>query len=548
MTHLSDPTHPRADHQHAGHPSQRPALAAGRRTFLRATGVTGVAGLAAIGLTPLDHALAGPGRPRGNPFTLGIASGDPTADGVVLWTRLVPEPLSPDGGMPARPTAVQWQVAADPRFRRVVRSGSARALPQLAHSVHVEVDGLAPDREWFYRFRWGGHLSETGRTRTAPRPGDQVGRLDLAFASCQNWGDGFYPSYRHLADDDLDLMVFLGDYVYEGGLGATGRERAVAVPDVYRPAPEDTAGWRLRYTLYKSDPDLQRLHARVPWLVTWDDHEVVNDYAGTQSQYAGYEDIGRLRAAAYQAWYEHQPVRLSSRPTVDGARIYRRLRWGRLAQVDLVDGRQYRSVPPCGWGEADACDAASDPEVTMLGFEQERWLYDGLATSRAQWDVLASNVMLARLDHDGAAGDRLWHDAWDGFPAARRRLVRAWERAGTRNPVVITGDWHSTFVNDVLQDPDRPDSPVVATEVVGTSVSSNGDRTPYGPYYGPMIPFNPHIRFFDGDRRGHVRVTVDRRQMRFDLQMVRTVTTAAAAQYTLASYAVRDGVPGAVRL
>lgn len=526
-----------------------PTVDAGRRAFVRLTGAAGLAGLAAVGLTPLDHAMAGAGRPRGNPFTLGVASGDPTSHGFVLWTRLVPEPLAPDGGMPSRRTAVEWQVASDRRFRNVVRSGSARALPELAHSVHVEVDGLPADREWFYRFRWGGHLSETGRTRTAPRVDDRVGRLEFAFASCQNWGDGFYPSYRHLAEDDLDLMVFLGDYVYEGGLGATGRERDVAVPEVYRAAPEDTAGWRLRYTLYKSDPDLQRLHARVPWLVTWDDHEVINDYAGTQSQYEGYEDVARLRASAYQAWYEHQPVRLAARPTVDGgARIFRRLQWGRLAQVDVVDGRQHRSVPPCGWGEADACPAAYAPEVTMLGREQESWLYRGLVRSQAQWDILASNVMLARLDHDGAAGDRLWHDAWDGFPAARQRLIGAWQRAQTRNPVVITGDWHSTFVNDVLADFDRPDSDVVATEFVGTSISSNGDRTPYGPYYGPMIPFNPHIKFFDGDRRGHVRVSVDRRRMKVDLQMVRTVTSASAEQYTYASFAVRDGVPGAVRL
>ncbi|MDO9379690.1 MAG: alkaline phosphatase D family protein [Nocardioidaceae bacterium] len=516
----------------------------GRRTFIRSVGA--VAGAAAVGLTPLDSAMAGPGRPRGNPFTLGIASGAPHHRGFVLWTRLVPEPLTPDGGMPARRTAVEWQVSADPRFRRVARSGVARALPELAHSVHVEVDGLPSDREWFYRFRYGAHLSEVGRTRTAPAPGARPGRLDFAFASCQAWGDGYYPSYRHLADDDLDLMVFLGDYVYEGRLGATGRERAVAVPQVHRRDTVTTQDWRLRYTLYKSDPDLQRLHARVPWLVTWDDHEVVNDYAGTQSASG---DVGAVRAAAYQAWYEHQPVSLAARPTADGnARIYRRLRWGRLAQIDLVDGRQHRTVPACGWGEADACDAAYAPEATMLGREQERWLARGLESSRARWDVLASNVMLARLDHDGPAGTRLWHDAWDGFPAARQRLIRSWERAGTRNPVVITGDWHSTFVNDIRADFDRPDSPVVASEIVGTSVSSNGDRTPYGPYYGPMIPFNPHIRFFDGDRRGHVRVRVDRDTFRADLQMVRTVTRPDAAQYTYASFEVRDGVPGAVRV
>jgi alkaline phosphatase D len=486
--------------------------------------------------------------PRGNPFTLGVASGDPDHLSVVLWTRLAPEPLSHDFGMPRRGTAVEWQVSPYPTFRRVVRSGTVRALPGLAHSVHVQVNGLAPDREWYYRFRWNGHVSPIGRTRTAPAPGAKVDRFDFAFASCQNYVDGFWPSYRHIADDDLDLVVFLGDYVYEGRLPARGLERSVAIPKVYRGDTRNLHGWRLRYTLYKQDPDLQRAHARSPWLVTWDDHEVINDYADEKSQYSA-EDISAMRAAAYQAWYEHQPVRISSRPTADGgARIHKRLRWGRLAQVDLVDGRQYRDVPPCGWGEASACAAAYDPGVTMLGAAQERWLYDGLRKSKAQWDVLASNVMLARLDHDGPDGDRLWHDAWDGFPAARQRLIGAWRDAGTRNPVVITGDWHSTFVNDIHADFDRPDSPVVATEFVGTSISSNGDRTPYGPYYGPMVPFNPHIRFFDGDRRGHVRCTVDTKQFRSDLQMVPTVTRANAPRSTLASFAVRDGRPGAVRL
>ncbi|MCW2815474.1 MAG: Alkaline phosphatase [Nocardioides sp.] len=493
--------------------------------------------------------MAGAGMPQGDPFTLGVASGDPDHRSVVLWTRLVPEPLAPDGGMPRQATAVEWQVSRDPGFSSLERHGSVRAVPGLAHSVHVEADGLAPDREWFYRFRWNGHVSPVGRTRTAPAPGAKTDRLDFAFASCQNYVDGYWPSYRHIAADDLDLVVFLGDYVYEGRLGAVGKERSVAIPSEYRGGTQDLLGWRLRYTLYKQDLDLQLAHARSPWLVTWDDHEVVNDYAGTQSQYAGGADISAMRAAAYQAWFEHQPVRISSRPTADGgARIHKRLRWGRLAQVDLVDGRQYRDVPPCGWGEAPACSAAYEPSVTMLGTEQEQWLYDGLKKSKAQWDVLASNVMLARLDHDGPDGDRLWHDAWDGFPAARQRLIGAWREAGTRNPVVITGDWHSTFVNDIHADFDQPGSPVVAAEFVGTSLSSNGDRTPYGPYYGPMVPFNPHIRFFDGDRRGHVRCTVDREQFRADLEMVTTVTRADAPRSTLASFAVQDGRPGAVRL
>jgi alkaline phosphatase D len=515
-----------------------------RRRFL--AGVAGVAGAAALAQVPADRADATP-RPDGGayPFTLGVASGDPRSTGVVLWTRLVPQRYAPAGGMPPRPVTVEWQVARDAHFRRVVRSGTAWALPQLAHSVHVEVDGLQPDREWFYRFRYRHDVSPTGRTRTAPAAGTRGGSLAFAFASCQRWDDGWFPSYGHMAREDLDLVLHLGDYVYEYAISADGGLRKVATPEPAQAAPRDLAQWRFRYALTKSDPDLQAAHARFPWAVTWDDHEVRNDYAGTGSE--DEPDLAALRIAAYQAWYEHQPVRAPARPGTRGPRIYRRLRWGSLAQIDLVDGRQYRSAPPCGWGEAQACAAGYDPSVTMLGEQQERWLYEGLAASTARWNILGSNVMLGRLDHDGTAGDLIWNDAWDGFPAARNRLTDAYVRCGVRNPVVVTGDWHSTFVNDIKRDFDDPASPVVASEIVGTSISSNGDRQVYGPYYGPMIPYNPHIKFFDGDRRGYVRCHVDRSRLTADLQMVSTVSRRDADESTLASFVVRNGRPGAQR-
>ena len=515
-----------------------------RRRFL--TRVGGVAGLAALAQLPTGPGSATPGRVSTDyPFTLGVASGDPTPTGVVLWTRLAPKPFGPRGGMPEGRVQVEWQIAADERFRHIAQKGTVWALPELAHSVHVDVEGLAPDRFWYYRFRYAGEVSPVGRTRTAPALSTPVAAMAFAFASCQDWASGYYSAYQHLAEEDLDLVLHLGDYVYEGGIPADGGYRNIQTPGVLRKAPRDLDRWRMQYALYKTDPDLQRAHARFPWMVTWDDHEVQNDYANTQSQYEG--DISALRAAAYQAWYEHQPVRRPARPGPDGPRIYRRAMWGDLAQLDIVDGRQYRSIPPCGWGEADACDAAYDPSVTMLGTAQEQWLYSGLA-SPVQWNVLGNNVMLGRLDHDGDAGDVLWHDAWDGFPAARNRLTDAWAAAGTRNPVVVTGDWHSTFVNDIKRDFDDPDSAVIATEFVGTSISSNGDGIVYGPYYGPMIQYNPHIKFFDGDRRGYVRCQLDREQLRTDLRMVRTVSRSDAPDYTYASFVVEDGRPGAIPL
>ena len=523
----------------------RTATELGRRRFLE--GLTAVAGVAAVSTLPVDRAAAAV-KPLsgGYPFSLGVASGDPTPDGVVLWTRLAPDPFERRGGMPVQPVGVDWKLADHASMRGVVRSGRALALPQLAHSVHVELDGLEPDREYFYQFSYGGVLSPVGRTRTAPRPGASLRSLSFAFASCQLWEHGYYSAYRNMAEEDLDVVVHLGDYVYEGDIDADGGARDRWVPPVARPAPQNLRQWRARYALYKSDKNLQRAHARFPWMVTWDDHEVVNDYAADQSTYTG--DISTLRANAYQAYYEHQPLRARSIPRGEHLRLYRRVGFGNLAKFHVIDGRQYRDVPPCGWGEASACEAAYDPSISMLGQRQERWLYDGLESSRARWDVLANNVMMARLDHDGPDGDRLWHDAWDGFPAARNRVTWRFGNAGVRNPVVITGDWHSTFVNDILQNFDRPESPVVATEFVGTSISTNGDVPVYGPYYGPMIKYNPHIRFFEGDRRGYVRCTVTPDQWRTDLRMVTTVSRPDAPVETLASFVVEDGKPGAQRV
>ncbi len=516
-----------------------------RRRLLTAT--ASVAGLAAIGQVPaLESAMAAPALRGGRyPFRLGIASGSPRPDGMVLWTRLVPRLFEPDGGMPDRRVPVDWQLAADPGMHRVVRHGTAWALPELAHSVHVEVSGLQPGRDYFYRFRYRHDVTEVGHTRTTPRPSDRVGSLSFVAASCQKWDDGYYSAYRAMAEEDLDFVLHLGDYVYEYAIAADGGLRQRPVPDVLTETPVDLPRWRFQYAITKSDPHLQRAHRRFPFVQTWDDHEVANDYANTQDS-AG--DITALRAAAYQAWYEHSPVRRPANPLGHPPRVYGRMHWGDLTQIDVLDGRQYRDVPPCGWGEAQACEAAYDPSISMLGRRQERWLYDGLRRSSARWNVIGSNVMMGRLDHDGQAGDLLWNDAWDGFPEARNRLSRQIVASGIRNPVVVSGDWHSTFVNDIKLDFDRPDSPVIASEFVGTSISSNGDTPVYGPYYGPMIKFNPHIRFFDGDRRGYQRYTIDRERWRTDLRMVSSVANPRSRDYTLASFVVRDGRPGAVRV
>ncbi|WP_307812645.1 alkaline phosphatase D family protein [Phycicoccus sp. CSK15P-2] len=516
-----------------------------RRRFLAVVGA--LAGTAAAAQVPLADASAAPRPDIGFPFTLGVASGDPGPDGVVLWTRLAPDPLVPGGGAPGRDLAVEWAVYSDERLRTKVASGLALAPARLAHSVHVELRGLRPWREYWFRFRYRGHVSDVGRTRTAPAAGHPLRTATLATVSCQDYSSGFYTAYRHLVDDDPHLVLHLGDYVYEGAVGATAGARGTPVPEPARPAPRTLEQWRIRYALYKSDADLRAAHAAVPFAVTWDDHEVQNDYAGTRSQYEG--DISALRAAAYQAYYEHQPLRVASIPRPDGGlTLHRGLDLGGLVRLSMLDGRQHRDVPPGGWGEAPASAAAYAPSVTMLGRRQESWLTARLRAGRAHWAVLGNNVMMARLEHEATPGARLWHDAWDGFPAARNRITEVLATARVRNPVVLTGDWHSTFVNDIRQDFDDPGSPVVATEFVGTSVTTNGDREVYGPYYGPMIRYNPHIRYFDGDRRGYQLHTVTRAEWRTDLRTVEFVGRRGGGVSTSASFVVESGRPGAQRL
>jgi len=362
-------------------------------------------------------------------------------------------------------------------------------------------------------------------------------------------GHGYYSAYRRMAEEDLDFVVHLGDYVYEYGVAADGLVRQVPVPEQFRPECVTLERYRLQYGLYKSDPDLQRAHARFPFIVTWDDHEVQNDYAGVAPEGgAPSPEFSARRAAAYQAYYEHQPLRAAALPQDGDMRLHRRLTWGDLAQFSVLDGRQYRTDQPCGDGEFPRCDASLDPSVTMLGFEQEDWLRYGLERSDARWNVLANQAMVGQLDHNRGDPRIYWHDAWDGYPVARQRLVDHLVDAEIRNPIVITGDWHSTFVNDIKQDFSDPESATVATEFVGTSISTNDDWIVYGPYYGPMIKANPHIKFFDGDRRGYVRCSFGRQQMVVRHRMVRTVGRRHAEQYTFSSFVVEDGTPGAQRI
>ncbi|BAC88431.1 alkaline phosphatase D family protein [Gloeobacter violaceus] len=512
-----------------------------RRQFLAVSGT--LAGAFALALASGEDARSAPSL-GATPFTLGVASGDPLPTSIVLWTRLAPDPLVADGGMPARRVSVEWFVATDAGMRRIVRRGTALASPELVHSVHVEVFGLEPSREYYYQFRYRSEYSPIGRTKTAPAAGSPLNSLAFAIATCQKWDDGFYSPYRRMVEEDLDLVVHLGDYTYEYGI-ASGGVRGATLPDTFAPETVTLDRYRLQHALYKTDPDLQAAHARFPWVVTWDDHEVENDYTDAISEnFEPVETFLARRAAAYKAYYEHLPLRRLSIPDGPNLRLYRRLAFGDLAEFNVLDTRQYRSDQPCGDGESDRCEAALDPTKTMAGFDQERWLRQGLEGSGALWNVLAQQVLMAELNHDLEGGTRYWNDGWDGYPVARQRLLRHIATQRIANPVVITGDWHSTFVSDLKLDFKNPDSLVVAAEFVTPSITTNGDAIVYGPYYGPMIPQNPHIKFFDGDRRGYIRCHLDRERWLADIRYVESVSTPDSPIETFASFVIENGQPG----
>ena len=408
-----------------------------RRRFLSLASAAALMGL------PPVRAAARTTLPQ-NPFTLGVASGYPLPNGIALWTRLAPEPLAPDGGMPGEAFPVRWEVAEDVRFQRIAASGDAWAEPAWGHSVHAEPTGLEPGREYWYRFHAAGATSSIGRTRTAPALDATPTSLRFAFMSCQHYEQGHYAAYRQVAADAPDLVLHLGDYIYESSWGTNPVRRHAG------PEPVTLSDYRARYAQYKTDPLLQAAHAASPWAVVWDDHEVENDYANDRSE--NLDDPAwflQRRAAAYQAWYEHMPARRSMVPFGPALQLFGRLTFGSLAQFNLLDGRQYRTPQPCpkpGRGGANSledCAARLDPASTMLGARQEAWLAAGLAASKAKWNLLAQQTLMAQADSKAGPGQRFFSDSWDGYPAARERLMKDFENTRVTNPVVLGGDVHS---------------------------------------------------------------------------------------------------------
>jgi alkaline phosphatase D len=508
-----------------------------RRDLMRAAAAFGLASLArqpALGITRTFHFAK-------DPFTLGVASGEPAADGFVLWTRLAPEPLQ-GGGMPPEKVSVSWEVADDANMRNIVQHGQEIATPEWAHAIHVEVAGLKPNRPYWYRFQAGDAVSPIGRARTAPLPDAPLDQLRFAFASCQHYEYGFYHAYDDMIRQENDLIVHLGDYIYEGPI-TKGRVRSHNSAEV-----STLDEYRNRYALYKSDENLKAAHAHCPWIVTWDDHEFDNNYADGHSEEAGVDPVAFLerRARAYQAYYEHMPLRKAQLPSGPNLQLYRRVDYGNLVQFHVLDTRQYRSPQPCHDGNKPPCEGVFSKESTMLGATQESWLMEGLSQSQTKWNVLAQQVMFGRVDRNPLEGIAWSMDQWAGYDVPRTRLLSSLQQRKLYNVIVLTGDIHSNWVNDLKPNFDDTSAPAVATEFVGTSISSGGDGVEARSDNAGVLRDNPFVKFYNSER-GYVRCTIAKEQWTSDYRVLPTVTQPTYQALTRAKFVVHPNRPGAER-
>lgn len=485
-----------------------------------------------------------------NPFSMGIASGSPASDSIVLWTRLDPDAVEA-AGLIRQASPVIWQIAHDDKFTKIVAKGTVQAEPLLAHSVHAEVSGLAPDRQYFYRFIAGDAISPIGRTRTFPVADAKPARLRLAYASCQQWGSGYYSAYRQMCNEDLDVVMFLGDYMYE-----YPNSRPVDVRPTTGGWITTLDGYRSRYALHKSDSNLQAIHAACPWLMTWDDHEVQNDYAGTQQGENGppVTDFMARRSAAYQAFYEHMPVKRTDfaqiiSKTGENARVFGSTQYGNLATLYLLDDRQFRDPQVCNPNNRPGssrvnpanCPELNLPHRTLLGQEQEGWLKRKFESSKAQWNVLGQQTIFGSRNFDTNGKVLFNNDGWDGYPVARQRLIDAMQSTRLSNPVVLGGDIHENWVGHILANYDQPDSPKVGVEFCGTSISSPTKTSQTR--VEQIRSVNPHFVFANSEYRGYGVVEFTNTSLTTTLKAVKDVTQPDSEVFPLAKFEVESGNP-----
>ncbi|MFD3504805.1 alkaline phosphatase D family protein [Streptomyces sp. NPDC058676] len=516
-----------------------------RRRFLGAGAVTlGAASAVAAGqLLPGSAsasvggsaATAGAGTSvSGTVFKLGVASGDPLPTAVVLWTRVLPANPGSSGILP--PTvAVTWELASDSGFTTIVKSGTATASSSLGYSVHVDVTGLSPATDYWYRFKALSRTSRTGRTRTAPAAGSTPQKLRIALASCQNWAHGYFTAYQDMRDQKPDLVLFVGDYIYESPAYSTRVRRHEGTG-----SPVTLTEYRARHEQYNTDPDLQAMRAAAPFVVVFDDHEVEQDWAGDVANdpvtWPTDKFLAR-RAAAFQAFYEHMPIRAAQKPSGPDVLMYRKLDFGTLARLHVLDTRQYRD------DQATTADGATQSGRVIMGDTQRNWLVNSARSSGRQWNLVASQVMMAETDFLAGVGKEWAYDAWDGYQKERASLLA--EFRDVRNPVVLSGDRHRTIVSDLKLDFDDVNSPVVGAEFVGTSISSAGDEdlAAFAAEWAPKLADNPHWKMIDA-RRGYLLLDITAERIEAQLRTVSTVSTRNGTTTQAAIFRVEDGVPG----
>ncbi|RZU00749.1 alkaline phosphatase D family protein [Rivibacter subsaxonicus] len=532
-----------------------------RRRFLQqgATGMTcGVLGRRAAAMAMsllfaprgLAEDTGATTRPRldADPFTLGVASGLAGGARVVLWTRLAPSPREPWGGMAPEPVALHWQLADDEGFTRIVREGQALARPEHAHSVHVALDALATDRFYYYRFLVGDAVSPVGRTRTPPAPDADVARLRVALASCQHYEQGAYAAHADLARRDVDLVLFAGDYIYEGS-----NPRFVVRPHEAG-LPRDLEAYRQRHVTYRLDPNLQAVHAAHPWLLVWDDHEVENDYAGlagSRGEVVDEASFLALRTAAYKAYFEHLPVAPDLLTIGAPGGLRGQLPWGQLADLWTLDGRQFRSVQACnppgraGGRALVNCGELNDERRTVFGAEQERWIAEELAASRRGWRVVAQGTQLAPAGIEAPMlGRSIYSDGWDGYPRARERLLQAFAGAPGGDVVCLGGDVHRHVAARLRLDPADTRSPVIASEFCCSSISSRGLPEAAAAL---MRRSNPDLLHARGDERGYALLEFTPRELRCDFMATAFPAVEGATLHRQARYVVERGLAGPQR-
>jgi alkaline phosphatase D len=504
-----------------------------RRWFLNVMG-----SVSALSVAAGELRAGGPARLSADPFTLGVASGDPDEKSVVLWTRLAPEPLQPGGGMPPEFVDVRCEIATDDAMRNVVQSRTIAATPQLGHSVHVEMEGLEPDRWYWYRFHCGDAESPVGRTRTMPRAEALPPHVRFAVTSCQNYEQGLFTAYEQMAKDDPDLVFHLGDYIYEYEAGRNGKVRTHLGKEIV-----GLDDYRIRYAQYRSDPALRHMHAQCPWMVTWDDHEFDNNCAGAVSEELDVDPVEYLvrRANAYQAYYEMMPLRPSQMPRNCDMELYRKVSFGRLADFLMLDTRQYRSDQPNNDRKSPLNDAALDTRQTMLGAEQKGWLYQNLIRSASCWNVLAQQVMMGMVNRSGDPEDLQYSmDQWPGYAYERMRLVEFLRDRHVSNPVVLTGDIHTNWANELRVDDRREDEPTVATEFVATSLTSGGNGVDRPGNWEAVVSTNPCVKFHNAER-GYIRCEVTPQAWRSDYMVISDVLQPGGETTVRRSLVVESG-------